>query len=121
VDDAVARPAQFHAQTSHASREGEGEPASAQNQTKQRSMGGGCALGGDGREINVKQLTPPEASHLPARPAKVLFWAPSADALTPGSGIAVRMLSRPGLCNARESSQIGYTRQRCPETGWCKQ
>jgi hypothetical protein len=44
VDDAVARPAQFHAQTSHASREGEGEPASAQNQTKQRSMGGGCAL-----------------------------------------------------------------------------
>jgi hypothetical protein len=43
VDDAVARPAQFYGQPSHASRKGESEAHGQQIQSEQSKMGGGCA------------------------------------------------------------------------------
>jgi hypothetical protein len=43
VGDAVARPAQFHAQRSRASREGESEAHGQQIRSWGSRMGGGCA------------------------------------------------------------------------------
>jgi hypothetical protein len=62
------------------------------------------------RGINVKQLTPPGASHLPARPGYKLFWAPPADVREPGSGIAAAWggAGCAVLCNTRR-----VARRRC--------
>jgi hypothetical protein len=58
--------------------------------------------GGAGREINVKQLTPPESSHLPvlaaARPAHFLRGTPSPRlSMRPAVRIAVRELDTAGV------------------------